>query len=439
MSQEQPAEHPRFAHRLIVAAWVVVALAALPFAAKVNGALDPSARLQGSESARVEAALERQFKSPFAKIALLRIAAAPDPRTADGEALLKQVIGTIRGARGVQATISYLDREDSLFLGKDGSPIIIVGLSAPNGAEDALMFQLRETTNALRAQFAEKYPGLTFGWTGEAAVNADMRRVSADETRAAELRVLPLTLMLLIIAFRTLVSAILPIVCGALTIVVSLGAVAAVNSFWPVSIIVVSIISMVGLGLSIDYALLIVSRYRDGLDQGLSQGVALAQASKHGGRTVVLSGLTVAIGFTAMLLVRVSELRSIGIGGLLVTTTAVLVAVTLLPIVLAWLGPWINAAPLGLASQARYRTQLAALGELGYAPSAERTRGGGNPAVVSRRSRRESAHRFTARPLAARQRPIGTGSAPNRFRGARQFWSNHSGCAVFPAANYHSK
>ena len=347
MSQEQSAVHSRGAHRLIVAAWILAAIAAFPFAAKVNDALDPAARLQGSESARVEAALEQQFKSPFAKIALLRIAAGPAARTAEGEALLKQVTETIGRTPGVQGVMSYLDRADSLFLGRDGSPIIIVGLSAPKGTEDALMIKLRETTDALRAQLDEKYPGLTFGWTGEAAVNADMRRVSADETRTAELRVLPLTLVLLIIAFRSLISALLPIVCGALTILVSLGAVAAVNSFWPVSIVAVSIISMVGLGLSIDYALLIVSRYRDGLDQRLSREEALAQAANYGGRTVILSGMTVAIGFAAMLLVRVSELRSIGIGGLLVTTVAVLAARTLLPIVLAWIGPWIDAVPLG--------------------------------------------------------------------------------------------
>jgi putative drug exporter of the RND superfamily len=348
MDQEQSAERPRLSQRLIVTAWILVALVAIPFAAKVNDALDPAARLQGSESARVETALVQQFKSPFAKIALLRIAAAPSPRTAEGEALLKQVIETIRGIRGVQDVMSYLDREDSLFLGQDGSPIIIVGLSAPKGTEDALMIKLRETTDALRAQLAGKYPRLTFGWTGEAAVNADMRRVSANETRTAELRVLPLTLLLLIIAFRSLISAILPVFCGALTILVSLAAVAAVNYFWSVSIIVISIISMVGLGLSIDYALLIVSRYRDGLDQGSTREEALRQATQYGGRTVILSGLTVAIGFSAMLMVPVSEVRSIGIGGLLVTTVAVLVARTLLPIVLAWLGPWIDAAALGL-------------------------------------------------------------------------------------------
>ena len=279
---------------------------------------------------------------------MLRIAAAPGPRTAEGEALLKEVTESIRSTGGVQGVMSYLDREDSLFLGEDGSPIIIVGLSAPKkGAEDALMVKLRATTDALRARLEGKYPQLTFGWTGEAAVNADMRHLSADETRAAELRVLPLTLLLLIIAFRSLVSAILPIVCGALTILVTLGAVAAVNSFLPLSIIVVSIISMVGLGLSIDYALLIVSRYRDGLHQGLSRSEALRQAAEIGGRTVVISGLTVAIGFSAMLLVNVSEVRSIGIGGLIVTSVAVLVARTLLPIVLGWMGAWIDAAPLG--------------------------------------------------------------------------------------------
>jgi hypothetical protein len=143
MSQEQSAAGPRFTHRLIVAAWILLALAAFPFAAKVNDALDPSARLQDSESARVEAALEQKFKSPLAKIALLRIARAPTPRTLDGEALLKQVTEAIQATRGVQGIMSYLDREDSLFLGQDGSPIIIVGLNAPKGTEAVLMIALR--------------------------------------------------------------------------------------------------------------------------------------------------------------------------------------------------------------------------------------------------------------------------------------------------------
>jgi RND superfamily putative drug exporter len=112
---------------------------------------------------------------------------------------------------------------------------------------------------------------------------------------------------------------------------------------------------MVGLGLSIDYALLIVSRYRDGLDEGLSRAEAVSQAARHGGHTVLVSGTTVAIGFAAMLFVRVSEVRSIGFGGLLVTVVAVLVASTFLPIAIAWIGPWIDAGSLGFARNAADR------------------------------------------------------------------------------------
>jgi RND superfamily putative drug exporter len=334
---------------LVLAAWVVVALAALPFAARVNEELDAGVRLRGSESSRVEETLQRQFESPIAKIALLRIAAAPNPRTADGAALLRQVSDRIQSTPGVRGVLSYLDRGDSLFLGDDGSPILIVGLNAPRGAEDALMTKLGQSTEALQAQLEGKYPGIAFGWTGEAAVNADLRRISDQETRAAEWRVLPLTLILLLIAFRSLISAILPVLCGALTVVVALGVVAAVNRVWPSSLIVISIVSMVGLGLSIDYALLIVSRYRDGVNEGLSRPEAVLQAARHGGRTVLVSGTAVAIGFAAMLMVRVSEIRSIGMGGLIVTTVAVLVASTLLPILLAWIGPWIDAGSLGFA------------------------------------------------------------------------------------------
>ncbi len=334
---------------LVVSGWILVALAAVPFALHVNDQLDAGVRLKGSESSRVEAALQHEFESPFAKIALLRISSAPDPRTADGEALLKDVTERIQNTAGVRGVLSYLDRQDSMFLGEDESPILMVGLNAPKGTEDAVMNHLVAATGTLQAQLAEKYPHLAFGWTGEAAVNADLRRISARETRAAEWRAFPLTLVLLLLAFRSLTSAILPVLCGALTVAVSLGAVAAVNRVWPASLIVVSIVSMVGLGLSIDYALLIVSRYRDGLAEGLSRSDAVRAAARHGGRTVLVSGSAVAIGFAAMLMVRVSEVRSIGMGGLLVTTVAVLVASTLLPVLLAWIGPWIDVGSLGFA------------------------------------------------------------------------------------------
>ena len=326
----------------ILAIWVLLALAAFPFASRVNQELDASARLKGSESAAVEAALQQRFKSPFTKISLLRLASGPDPRTLMGREVLKRVTDAIKATPGIQGVLSYLDRDDALFIAQDTSPIIIVGLSTAKGSGDPLMDNLRKVTEALRAQLLKQYPDLSFRWTGDAAVSADMRRLSAAATRAAELRVLPLTLLLLLAAFRNVIAASLPILCGALTILVSLGILSAVNRIWPSSIIVVSIISMVGLGLSIDYALLIVSRYRDALSQGFMRTAAVIEAAEHAGRTVIVSGSAVAIGFVAMLLVPVSEVRSIGLGGLLVTAVAVLVANTLLPIVLVRMSPWIS-------------------------------------------------------------------------------------------------
>ncbi|MDP9087811.1 MAG: MMPL family transporter [Pseudomonadota bacterium] len=331
----------------ILTLWVLLAIGSFPFASQVNRDLDTSARLNGSESAAVEAALQQRFKSPFTKVALLRVASGPDPRTFEGRETLRRVSDAIKATVGVQGVMSYLDRDDGLFIAQDASPILIVGVSTAKDSRDSLMSTLHQVTETLRQQLETRFPGLAFRWTGEAAVNADMRRLSASATRAAELGALPLTLILLLLAFGSVVSALLPVLCGALTILVSLGILSLANRIWPTSIIVVSIVSMVGLGLSIDYALLIVSRCRDAYERGLVRAAAVADATEHAGRTVVISGSAVAIGFGTMLFVPVSEVRSIGMGGLLVSAVAVLVANTLLPILLVRMGPLIDAGRVG--------------------------------------------------------------------------------------------
>jgi RND superfamily putative drug exporter len=336
---------------LVVTAWFLSLFIALPFANEANEKLDATARLEGSESAGVKSALRERFRSPFADLALLRVAGAPSPLTATGRAVLEQVTETLHATPGVAGVLSYLESEDTTLIGKDGSAIIIVGLNGRQGSSDSLMPRLRTATEALRLRLEQAYSGIVFRWTGEAAVNADIRRESSEETRSAELRIFPITLLLLLIAFRSVVSAVLPLLCGALTIVVSLALAVALNHLWPMSVILVSVVSMVGLGLSIDYALLIISRYREALDDGLSRQIAIAQAGDLGGHTVIVSGSAVAIGFAAMLLVPVSEVRSIGVGGMLVAIVSVLVATTLLPIVIAWIGPWIDDGRTGRTSK----------------------------------------------------------------------------------------
>jgi putative drug exporter of the RND superfamily len=339
---------PRRGQLAIVAFWIVTALAALPFALTVNNKLDASARLAGSESAGVELALQNQFESPFAKIVLLRVVGLPVPQAGAGREVLQRIVDAISATPGVKGVMSYLDREDSLFLGKDGSSIVIVGLQPAKDLGERAMTDLRATGETLRRQLKE-YPTLDLRWTGEAAVGADMRRLSATEMRVAEITALPITGLLLLVAFRSIIAALLPIICGIVTIVISLGVQALLNRIWPASVIVVSIITMVGLGISIDYGLLMVSRYRDGLNAGLMHAGAVSEAARHSGRTVLVSGSAVAIGFGALLLVPVSEIRSIGMGGLLVAIVAAALVCTLLPVLLSWVGPWIDVGRLGRA------------------------------------------------------------------------------------------
>ena len=115
---------------------------------------------------------------------------------------------------------------------------------------------------------------------------------------------------------------------------------------------------MLGLALGIDYALLSVSRFREARAAGQDPRAAAAAAARHAGATIALSGLPVAVGFLALLLVPLHELRSAAVGGLLVTFVSVLLAVTLLPVLLAWLGPRIEAGRLwrrdALAQHGRY-------------------------------------------------------------------------------------
>jgi RND superfamily putative drug exporter len=103
---------------------------------------------------------------------------------------------------------------------------------------------------------------------------------------------------------------------------------------------------MLGLGLGIDYALLTVSRFRESLSRGRGAEGAAEDACRHAGGTVALSGAAVAVGFAGLLLVPVGELRSLALGGLLVAGASVLIAVTLLPALLAWLGPRIDTGRL---------------------------------------------------------------------------------------------
>ena len=326
---------------------LAAAAALLPAAARVEEALDVGARLSGSESAAVEEILAREFSSPFAHFALLVATGLPPADTEAGAAALGEVVAGLEELPGVSRTLYFLDTPDTLFLGRDGGAFVVVGLDPGEGTVDALIPQLRATSAALQAELRPRHAEATLGWTGEAALNFDLRRTSAEEGNDAERRALPLTLGLLLLAFGSVVAAALPVVTGALALSLALGLAATLAEWMDLSILLVNVVTMVGLGLGIDYALLMVSRFREGLSAGHGAPLAAEEAARSAGHTIMVSGAAVAIGFAALLAVPVSELRSIAVGGLLVVATTVALATTVLPAVLAWLGPKVDLLALG--------------------------------------------------------------------------------------------
>ncbi len=149
-------------------------------------------------------------------------------------------------------------------------------------------------------------------------------------------------LVILLFVFGTLPAVLMPIVVAVAAILNTFTLVWLLTYVTNVSIIVQFLIALVGLGVSIDYALLMIFRFRDELREGRDTESALVATMTHAGRSVVVSGSTVAVGLLSMLVLPVPFIRSIGLGGMLIPVVAVLAAITLLPALLATLGTRIN-------------------------------------------------------------------------------------------------
>ena len=173
--------------------------------------------------------------------------------------------------------------------------------------------------------------------TGVPVVNRDVQTITKEDLGRIEFLVLPLTLGALLLVFGSVVAAILPIVMAIVAISVTLGLLNLIALKLSVSVFALNLVSMLGLGLGIDYALLIVNRFREELGSG-SMETAIARTVETAGRAVFFSGLTVCIGLMGLLLFPITLLQSLGIAGALVVLLSVIAAITLLPALLGLVG-----------------------------------------------------------------------------------------------------
>ncbi|HEU5139945.1 MAG TPA: MMPL family transporter, partial [Bacillales bacterium] len=182
---------------------------------------------------------------------------------------------------------------------------------------------------------------ISVGLTGASVVATDLNHASQHSLKKAEMIGVPAAIIILILAFGGLVAAVLPLLIGILSVVATAGIVYFFGLQIDLSIFLLNVIPMVGLALGIDFALLLVNRFREELEKDSVQK-ALIRTVETAGRSIAFSGFCVFLGLIGMLFIQVSIFQTIALGGMVVVILSVIVALTFLPALLAVLGPNVN-------------------------------------------------------------------------------------------------
>ena len=241
----------------------------------------------------------------------------------------------------------YAVTHDPAFVTRDGrTTFALVDVPAVTG------FGGPDVAPALQGALAAAAPaGWHAGLTGEQLLANGQQAKGTGIMAEAAIGAVG-SLVILALVFGSFL-ALLPLLIGGVSVLATFLAVGGLTEVTQVSQIVEFLIALIGLGVAIDYSLLVVSRWREERAAGLENKAAVEVAMAHAGRSVVFSGLTVAIGLLAMIVLPVPFLRSVGYGGVLVPLVSVVVSLTLLPVILASVGPKLDWPRRRLRSERR--------------------------------------------------------------------------------------
>jgi RND superfamily putative drug exporter len=322
--------------RWVMIGWLLIFIAGGAATGKVQDRLSVDFSLPGQPGYETSQHLTKLYGSnattSFTSIAVMQ---APDGKTVDGEtAALSKVAPAINETLPGTRVFDYSNTHDKRFIGADGrTTIAIVFTPPPQSFSD-------DPTDDLKASVSQALPGWTTGITGLGQLasggDSDGPGVLA-ETLLGGVG----ALLVLAFVFASLL-ALLPMLVAAVSILTTFLIVLGLTTFTEVSFIVEFLIALVGLGLAIDYSLLLVTRWREEHEHGLDNHSAVIRACETAGRTVAVSGLTVAIGLLALIVLPVPGLRSVGIGGVLIPLVSTIVVLTLLPALLGGIGPRVD-------------------------------------------------------------------------------------------------
>ena len=325
----------------VIAAWVVLLLASIPLASKLPSVLSGGGySFENSDSIKAANILVDKLHYPQEQVFLVFHSADTPATDPVYQQEIAAVIAKVRTLPHVTGVIPG-------GAGKDGKTVLL--LVNFNEDADAVTRQLPDIRKLLPTGNAASPASVYL--TGDVAVYDELTQVVQQDTEKADASALPIALLVLLIVFGTLVAAVMPLALALVAVPVSLALVYLVAQHMTTNVSVLSIASIIGLGLSIDYSLFLIRRFREELAHGREVREAVAWTVATAGEAILFSGLTVIVGFCGMLLIGVQVMTSFGLGGIFVVVAAVLAALTLLPALLSVLGPRINALRVPLVGR----------------------------------------------------------------------------------------
>jgi uncharacterized membrane protein YdfJ with MMPL/SSD domain len=244
--------------------------------------------------------------------------------------------------RGFQRALDYPQTHAATLLSRDRRETLVLAAFATETDATRAIADVRASLSRPPGERA-RLAGLSAHYGGYALTNQELNERTTSELARAEAFALPILLALSFWFFRGLIAALLPILVGGLSILVTFLALRLIDQFSPISVFALNLVSGMGLGLGIDYSLFVLYRYREELAAGVDGRLALEHTLRTVGRTVLFSCLTVAAALTSLLVFPLRFLSSMGIGGTIVVLCDGAIALLALPALLLVLGPRINA------------------------------------------------------------------------------------------------
>ena len=327
--------------RLVLGLWLVIWVAAVAAVGPAGSSLSQQFNVPGREGFETNKELAEIYGAGGDVAPIVPVVTLPQGTTVDSpgvRAELDAALAKVEAALPESISASFASTGDRAFVSDDGRTTFALVYIPAKGGVDPGLEEARSAQAAL--------DGVTVGGSPVEVTGLDALRASVGDIEGAGAGVVLGTLLaalgaLLVLAFvfRSFM-AFVPLLMALVAIPTTFLLVWPLASVTDVSVIVQFLVALIGLGIAIDYALLVVVRWREERQRpGVSNELAVRNAMQHAGTAVVFSGTTVAISLLALLVLPVPFMRSIGIAGLMIALVSVVVAVTLLPVLLATIGP----------------------------------------------------------------------------------------------------